>query len=605
MSNGIKAETIRKRIENVRAIMCEEAVDVYVICTGDYHLSEYAGDYFAERMFLSGFTGSAGTLVITADRAALFVDGRYFVQAAMQIEGTGIELMRMGCAGVPTLNTFCKEVLPFYGTIGLDGRTVGAAQGLELEQAANQKKGKLHYEFNAVERIWDSRPPFPSTPVYELCVGETRAEKLGRLRKEMQRAGADLHIIASLDDICWLFNLRASDVACNPVFMSYAVITSHKVALYTEESRFEPALKERLTAEGIKIKPYEQIYETAGQLHETTVLVDPKRVNLRMYMLLCECSACGVRLVEKENPTVLMKAVKNPAEIEQLKAVHIEDGLAVTRFIFWLKQAVRNGEKVTEYTAAEHLEGLRSRISDYIEPSFETISAYNENAAMMHYHAEKDTCAQLQAQGMLLVDSGGQYLRGTTDVTRTIALGTVTAQMKRHYTLALKGMLALSDARFLQGCTGFNLDILARQPLWNEGIDYRCGTGHGVGFLLNVHESPNGFRWHHQAGRNDLCELQPGMVTSNEPGVYMDGAYGIRIENEIVCVKDMENEYGTFLRFEPLTCVPVDLELVEDSLLQENDRERLNRYHQWVFKQLGPHMEGDQLEFLKTCTRPV
>lgn len=605
MSNVIKAETVRERIEKVRGMMREEAVDVYVICTGDYHLSEYAGDYFAERMYLSGFTGSAGTLVITADRAALFTDGRYFVQAAIQIEGTGIELMKMGCAGVPALEMYCEEALPFQGTIGLDGRTVGAAQGLELEQAAKRKKGTLHYEFNAAERIWSSRPPFPSASVYEFCVGETRAEKMERLRAEMRRMGADLHVIASLDDICWLFNLRGSDVACNPVFMSYAVITPQRAALYTQQGRFDTGLKERLSAEGIEIKPYEQIYETVARLHDAAVLVDPKRVNLKMYKLLCKRLEAGVHLVEEANPAVLMKAVKNPVEIEQLKAVHIEDGLAVTRFIYWLKQAVKNGEPVTECSAAEYLDGLRSRISDYIELSFETISAYNENAAMMHYHAEKETCSALQAQGMLLVDSGGQYLRGTTDVTRTVALGAVTEQMKRHYTLALKGMLALSDARFLQGCTGFNLDILARQPLWNEGIDYRCGTGHGVGFLLNVHEAPNGFRWRHQIGRNDLCELQPGMVTSNEPGVYIDGAYGIRIENEIVCVKDLENEYGTFLKFEPLTCVPVDLELVEDRLLQEIDRERLNRYHQWVYEQLEPHMQGVELEFLKTCTRPV
>lgn len=602
MPQIMESEIIRERIAQVRRIMHEEAVDVYVVSTGDYHLSEYAGGYFAERAFLSGFTGSAGTLVVTGEQAALFTDGRYFVQAEKQLEGTGIKLMRTGCAGVLSMEAYCESVLLPGGVLGLDGRTVSAEQGLALEQISKHKNGEIKFTFNAVERIWKDRPLFPSSQAYELCVGETRAEKLKRLRAKTKALGVRVHLIASLDDICWLFNVRGSDVACNPVFMAFAAVTENTAFLYTDSSRFSSELADRLLQDGVEIRPYEQIYELPKQLQKENVLVDLKRINLTLYQLL---KAQGVELVTMQNPTVLMKAVKNSEEIARLREVHIEDGLAVTRFMYWLKNAVKDGAAVTEVSAAGYLDGLRAQIHDFVEPSFDTISAYNENAAMMHYHAKPDCCACLKPQGMLLVDSGGQYLRGTTDVTRTFALGPTTAEMRKFYTLTLKGMLALSDARFLKGCTGYNLDILARQPLWNEGVDYRCGTGHGVGFLLNVHEAPNGFRWKHQIGINDLCVLEPGMVTSNEPGVYMEGQYGIRIENEIVCVKDADNEYGTFLRFETLTCVPVDLDLVDTDLLEAVDRERLNRYHKWVYEQLGPYMEGLERTFLKQCTRAV
>ncbi len=616
MPRFTQPEIIRNRISQVRDIMKNDSIDVYIIMTGDYHMSEYADAYFAEREYMSGFTGSAGTLVITKDEAALFTDGRYFGQAQEQINNTGIMLMKMGVSGFPTVNEYCIHKLPYKGRIGFDGRTVPALIGIELSYMVKSCEGSIDYSFNAVEKIWNDRPDFPCSKVYALddrFTGEELSDKLKRVRQVMAEYKADAHVISSLDDICWLFNIRGDDVECNPVIMSYALITEDEAVLYTDICRFDETLADEFNANGIQIKEYGSIYEDIRYINNhklsngecvNSILVDFKRINMNMYSDIPD----SVRIINKENPTVLMKAKKNIVEINNLKSVHIDDGLAVTRFMFWLKDKMKHfdeAEKITEVTAAEYLDNLRSRIHDYIELSFPTISAYKENAAMMHYAATKDNCALLYPEGALLVDSGGQYYRGTTDVTRTIGLGNVSDEFKKHFTLTLKGMLHLTNARFLKGCTGFNLDILAREPLWNEGIDYRCGTGHGIGYLLNVHESPNGFRWKHNPGHNDLCVIEEGMVTSNEPGVYIDGKYGIRIENEILCVRDYENEYGTFLKFETLTYVPIDIELIDVKYLDDRDIILLNNYHKRVYENLSPFMSDDELDMLKKYTAPV
>jgi len=594
---------IKKRIAAAREIMEQSGIDAYLVCTGDYHMSEYAGEYFGEREYLSGFTGSAGSLVITGNGAALFTDGRYFVQAEKELEGTDIELMRMGCAGVPDIIDYCADTVGCGGKLGMDGRTVSARMGTELSLALEKRNAKLDSSFNAVEKIWADRPKFPAGKAYELVVGEESGSKLKRVREAVRKAGADCHIIASLDDICWLFNIRGADVKCNPVVMSYALITAGEVRLYADKEKFDNELIEKLQLNGVKITPYNKIYEDCEMLYKEgvkTILIDAGRVNYALYKSIQQ-----LKVVKKTNPTVYMKAVKNAEEIANLKAVHIEDGLAVTRFMYWVKKQTADDEKTcTEAEAAEYLDSLRAEIKDYIELSFDTICAYGANAAMMHYHAKNDSSV-LRPEGMLLVDSGGQYLRGTTDVTRTFALGKVTEQMKRHYTLTLKGMLALADAHFLKGCSGYSLDVLARQYLWEEGIDYRCGTGHGVGYLLNVHEAPNSFRWKYLPGVGEWCGLEAGMVTSDEPGVYIDGEYGIRIENEILCVEDKTNEYGTFLKFEMLTCVPFDRELINIDLLENKDKERLNRYNQWVYNSLKDLLEGSELEFLKYETELI
>lgn len=605
-NNGSNNNTvISRRLEAVRGIMKEKGVDIYVVVTGDYHISEYAGDYFKEREFISGFSGSAGTAVITSDTAVLFTDGRYFVQAEKQLSGTEYKLMRMGSAGVPALNEYCRELLKEGMTIGFDGRCVQAGQGIEFKKMAEFNKAYCNYSFDAIEQIYNDRAEFPHSKAFYLDTmysGKTIKDKLIDVRCAMKDNMSDVHIIASLDDICWLFNIRGRDVHCNPVIMAYAAVYMDKTVLYTDIDRLDDCI-DKLIEAGVEVKPYNDIYEDIRSIAGHKVLIDKKRVNTRLYLYAKDNDK--IELVEKENPEVLLKAVKNDIEITNLKNVHIDDGLAVTRFIFWLKKAVKSGQTITEASAAEYLDNLRSGIKDYIELSFDTISAYADNAAMMHYQASKDNCSTLKQEGMLLVDSGGQYMRGTTDITRTIALGEVTDEMKKCYTLTLKGMLNLANTRFLHGCTGYNLDIMARAPLWNENIDYRCGTGHGVGYLLNVHEAPNGFRWKHIQGVNDLAVLTPGMVTSDEPGVYADGRFGIRIENEIIVTEDKENEYGRWLKFEMLTMVPVDLDLVDVQYLNYKDIEQLNNYHKQVYNVLSPYMKGEELEQLVYSTREL
>ena len=605
---------MKSRLVKVREKMKMENVDIFGVFTGDYHMSEYAGAYFADREYLSGFTGSAGTLVIRQEEAVLFTDGRYFVQAEKQLLGSGIKLMKMGCEGVPTLAEYIDRAMKTGETLGFDGRTCDTQTGLELKEIAQKKSGSLRADFTPVFEIWKDRPAFPMSEAYELeekYAGESRVDKINRVRVKLKEKNADFHVITSLDDICWLLNIRGTDVECNPVIMAYVMITENSVILYTHKERFSEQLQRKLNSDGVEIRPYDDVYKDIAELEECSLWIDVKRINYSLY----ESIPQSVKKIELENPSVLMKAIKNETELKNLRDIHVYDGLAVTRFMYWLKKTMRECGKtentkaaesgITEASAAEYLDGLRSEIKGYKDLSFETISAYNANAAMMHYHAEKDNCAKLKPSGMLLVDSGGQYLYGTTDVTRTFALGDVTPQMKKYFTLALKGMLKLTDAHFLKGCTGFNLDILAREPLWEQGIDYRCGTGHGIGYFLNVHESPNGFRWKHNPGKNDLCVICEGMVTSNEPGVYIEGEYGIRIENEIVCVKDYENEYGTFLKFETLTMVPIDLDLVDLEYLNNEDIKRLNSYHREVYEKLSPFMQGEELEFLKKYTRAV
>ena len=598
------AKVIAERLSKVRDIMKTECVDIYVVVTGDYHISEYAGDYFKEREFITGFTGSAGTAVITQNDARLFTDGRYFVQAEKQIEGTGFSLMRVGAPGVMNVTQYCESIIKDGMRIGFDGRTMPAEEGTEFTDICRKTGADCLYDFDAIERIYEDRAEFPHTKAFSLdeeYSGESIESKLTRIRKYMDNKNADVHIMATLDDICWTFNIRGRDVECNPVIMAYSVITKDNAYLYTDDDRFDDKTFAILEKAGVRIQPYDKLYDDIAGM-SGNVLIDKKRVNMRIYKEVI--SAGNAEVVLADNPAMLFKAVKNETEIKNLYSVHVDDGVAVTKFIFWLKKNVASGN-ITEAGAAEYLDNLRSNIKDYIELSFDTISAYNANAAMMHYHADETNAVVLKPEGMLLVDSGGQYLRGTTDITRTIALGPVTDKMKMYYTLTLKGMLSLANAKFLKGCNGYSLDILARAPLWNVGMDYRCGTGHGIGYLLNVHESPNGFRWKHNPGKNDLAIIEEGMVTSDEPGVYIEGEFCIRIENEIVCQKDFDNEYGTFLKFDMLTVVPIDLELVDINYLDTVDIERLNNYQERVYKTLEPYFDGEEKVMLREATRPV
>lgn len=634
---------IRDRLTAVRTLMEKDGVDAYIIYTGDYHMSEYASDYFSEREFLSGFTGSAGELVVLRDKAALFTDGRYFVQAELQIKGKGIELMRKGQEGVPDIYDYlCQDAKLQENAkpvLGFDARTIDAASGLKFEKVAKKLGGSLAPDFNPVARIWEDRPAFPASKIYEIETGKDRKQKLSDLRSELAKKLDEdyIHFISSLDDIAWLLNLRANDVECNPVFMSYLILSPKECRLYANLDSIDEKLSKKLEDDGVSLFAYDSFYGDINKVTSTYILanqpktydlslaIDAKRVNCKIYgmahaltkaaflsennepALRQALGKVNIKLECFENPTVLAKAIKNDYEIKNLIDLHVDDGLAVTRFIIWLKEKMADPDydkaPITEYDAALYLDALREKIDDYIELSFGTISAYGANAAQMHYAASKDDCAYLERRGMLLVDSGGQYLRGTSDVTRTIALGPVTPAMKKDYTLSLKGMLALADAVFLEGCSGYSLDILARGPLWKESTDYRCGTGHGVGYLLNVHESPNAFRYRYTPGLSEYCKLEPGMVTSDEPGVYRDGQYGIRIENMILCEKDGHNEYGQFLRFKTLTIVPLDEELIDRSLLNEDDILRLENYQKFVYDTLSARMsDGERKKLAKlTC----
>lgn len=584
--------------------MREAGVDVYLIPTSDFHESEYVGGHFKAREFMSGFTGSAGTLVVTQTQAGLWTDGRYFIQAEAQLKNSGIDLYKMGMKGVLSVEDFVAENIPEEGKLGLDGRVINSRLGINLEKRLKEKNASISYNRDIVDEIWEDRPALSCEPAFLLdiqYVGKSRKEKLEDLRKKLEEEKADVFILTCLDDIAWLFNIRGNDIPYNPVVLSYVIITKEKGYFFVNEGVLNTEIKEAFQADQIEIMPYDAIYDFVKKFSDTDViLLDKGKVN---YAIIRNLNS-DIKIIDKVNPTTLAKAVKNDVELENLRKSHLKDAVAVTKFMYWLKTKVGKQE-ITEITASDYLENLRREQEGFIELSFDTICAYQEHAAMMHYSASKETDVSLKPEGLLLVDSGGQYYEGTTDITRTFVLGSIEEEWKKHFTLVVKSMLNLANAKFLYGCTGLNLDILARGPLWNLGIDYRCGTGHGVGYLLNVHEAPNGFRWKHVPERNDQAILEAGMVTTDEPGVYIEGSHGIRIENELICKKAEENEYGQFMNFEMLTYVPIDLDGIDKRYLSSIDIEQLNRYHQMVYEKVSPYLNSEEREWLQSYTREI
>ena len=595
---------VKERIEKLRTLMKKEGIDVYIVPSNDFHGSEYVGDYFKCREYITGFTGSAGTAVITKTQALLWTDGRYFIQAAAELSGSGIRLMKSGQPQVPTIKRYLEKNMESGQVLGFDGRCLDYAYALELEHLLAAKGVSTVYEKDLIGEIWTDRPPLSCEAVKLLDVkycGVSRADKLLMIRRAMKRKGADLFILASLDDIAWLFNIRGNDVKYVPVVLSYAAVTEEKAIIYAQENAFCPEVVDILSKDGITLKPYNAIYEELKTITKnTTIFIDESQVNYALVKNMPE----DVSIVNGRNLTQLPKAIKNSIEVENERIAHIKDGVAVTRFIYWLKQKIGK-EKITELSAAEYLEHLREQGEHYMGPSFEPIVAYGANAAMCHYSPTKESDTQLLPEGLVLFDTGGQYLEGTTDITRTIALGPCTAEQKKHYTAVLRGHLNLAAAKFLHGVRGINLDCLARGPLWEMGLDYNHGTGHGVGYYLNVHEGPNSFRWKVNPEQFDSAVLEEGMITSNEPGFYLEGKYGIRIENMIVCVKAEENEYGQFMRFENLTMVPIDLETIDFSMLQQADKDRLNAYHRQVFETISPYLEEEEVKWLREATREI
>ena len=594
---------IQERLQKLRALMQERSIDAYMIPTSDFHESEYVGKHFKCREFMTGFTGSAGTAVITKDDAALWTDGRYFVQAAAQLEGSTVVLQKMGQEGTPSIKEYLLDKIPQGGTLAFDGRVVNTAEGEELEDALGVKDIAIACQEDLVGEIWEDRPVLPAEPVWVLDVkyaGKDAEDKIGDLRKKMEDCGATVHILTTLDDIVWLLNIRGNDVDCNPVVLSYLMATRESLYLYINEAVLDSSVTGYLKEKGVTIRPYDAIYSDVAKLHGETVMLEKSRTNFALTQLLDGTN----EIINIQNPTALMKAIKNPVEIENIRKAHIKDGVAMTKFIYWLKKNIGK-IPMDEISVADYLNSLRRGQEGNLGLSFPTISAYGANAAMCHYSATEESNAKLEARGFYLVDSGGQYYEGTTDITRTIALGELTDGEREHFTLTLISMLRLGNVRFLYGCRGLNLDYVAREPFWSRGLNFDHGTGHGVGYLLNVHERPNGIRWKMVPERQDNCVLEAGMVTSDEPGIYIEGSHGIRTENLMVCVKDEKNEYGQFMKFEFLTYVPIDLDAIDKSLMRPEDIEHLNQYHKAVYEKISPYLEEEEREWLKEATRAI
>ncbi len=595
---------IKERLAQLRQLMEKNQIQYYIIPTNDYHLSEYVGDYFRARKYMSGFTGSAGVLVVTPSDAGLWTDGRYYIQAERQLEGSTITLFRQGTEGVPTIEEWLEKNIQSGENIGFDGRVIPAASGILYEKIAGKQGGHVVYQQDLVDEIWTDRPQLSGEPAFALDVcytGRSTADKLAAVREAMREKGADLHVLTSLDDIAWLLNIRGNDVECNPVILSYVAVTLNAVYFFADEKKLNEEIKALFEENHVTVLPYNDIYTWLENISRTqTVMYNLGKINYAIYKSIDS----SVQTVNCENPTLLMKAIKNDVEINNLIKAHIKDGVAVTKFMYWLKNNVGK-IPMTEISASDYLENCRRAQDGFIELSFDTISAYKANAAMMHYSANAQSNAVLEPEGLLLVDSGGQYYEGTTDITRTFGLGPVSDEIKKHYTAVLRGMLNLANARFLHGCIGLNLDILARGPMWGMGIDYRCGTGHGVGYLLNVHEAPNGFRWKKVPERDDGCVLEAGMVTTDEPGIYEEGSHGIRIENELVCREGEKNEYGQFMYFETITYAPIDLDVIDTTYMTDVDLKRLNDYHQMVYEKISPYLDTEEREWLKVYTRPL
>ena len=594
------------RLLQLRALLKDRGISVYIVPTADDHESEYVGDYYKERAFLTGFSGSAGTAVVTMEDAVLFTDGRYFIQAERELAGSGFRLMKMGEPGVPDLKSYVKDVLPERGAVGFDGRTMNAADGEAFRKIAEEKGGRIRTDVDLVCEIWLDRPERSLSRIHilqENYTGESAQSKIARVREKMDELGASVHILSTLDDIAWLLNIRADDIPHVPVVLSFLMLTDKGCVLYTASQAVSEDVRSYLSAQGVSIAPYDDIYKIADMLGSRSVgkiLLNRRKVSYRIVSAVEKCN----EIVDRENPTLLMKAVKNETELENIRLAHVKDGLAMVRWLYWLKETVGR-EELTEITASDRLEEERRKLEGFVDLSFNTICAYRENAAMMHYSAKPETAAVLRPEHFLLVDSGGHYLEGSTDITRTIALGELTEREKFFFTTVLRCNLNLAAAKFLEGCNGQNLDILARGPLWEMGLDYKCGTGHGIGYLLNVHEAPNGFRWKTVAERNDSAPFVPGMVTTDEPGVYIEGELGVRIENELITKYAENNEYGQFMAFETVTLCPIDLDAVDETLLTAREKRLLNAYHEKVYQELSPYLSYEEQLWLRYQTREV
>lgn len=590
------------RIARIREMMAEHKIDAYVIPMADFHQSEYVGEHFKAIQYVTGFTGSYATVAITANDAGLWTDGRYFTQANTELSGSGVRLMKMFVDDTPGTIEWVASNIPEGGRLAFDGRVLSMGDGLAYEEALSSKGISIDYEQDLVSVVWENRPALSEKPAFyleEKYSGESTAHKLDRVREEMRKSGATVHIVASLDDIAWLLNIHGDDIDFFPLVLSYVIVREAGADLYVDERKLNEELRTVLSEANVTIHAYNDIYEDAKKIASTEVaLIDPMKMNYALYKSL------PCRVVEGANPSILMKAMKNATEIENIRNAELKDSIALTKFICWVKNNY-NKMEITELSASEKLTELRKEQEGYIRDSFEPLHAFGEHAAMMHYSPTPETDVVLKEGGMLLSDTGGGYYEGSTDITRTTILGSISPELKKYYTAVYRAMQHLSAANFLYGNHGWSLDVLARQPIWDLNLDFQCGTGHGFGYLGSIHEPPTGFRWYIVPSKNEHHQFEEGMCVTNEPGIYEEGEFGIRIENNLLTVKGEKNKYGQFMHFETLNFVPIDLDGIDAEELTRSEKKWLNDYHKQCFEKLAPFMREDELAWLKEYTREI
>jgi Xaa-Pro aminopeptidase len=590
---------VDSRVNSLRTLMRERGIDAFIIPSDDNHGSEYVSEYFRARQWISGFTGSAGTVVITLEEAHLWTDGRYFLQAAKEIEGTSFILEKLGEPGVKSHVEWLGDNLKSEATVSFNGKVFTVAALNSLKSLLTKKNINIKAEEDLFEKLWADRPGMPKGKmfIHELkYTGKSVNEKLSMVREEMKNEGITDFILASLDDIAWLLNLRGADVPCNPVFLSYLLMDDKNCTLYVDSEKLSEEIASYIQENNIIIKGYEEIVNDIAQLNgEAVVTYDPTKTNV----WIKDALNSNVNIVEKRNITTDLKARKNETELKNIENAMVKDGVAMVKFFNWLKKNIGETE-ITEITAADKLTQFRSEREGFVDISFSTISGYGPNGAIIHYNATKENHSKLEPRSLYLIDSGGQYLDGTTDITRTLALGELTEEEMTDYTLVLKGNIALSMAKFLYGIAGCNLDILARKPMWDRGINYNHGTGHGIGYLLNVHEGPQGIR-----KEVSTVALEEGMVMSNEPGIYRAGKHGVRLENLIAVTKDVDTEFGKFMKFDVLTYCPFEIDAIKEDLLAPEERQWLNNYHEVVYNKLGSYLNEEEKVWLRKATRAI
>lgn len=593
----------KHRLKKLRKLMKEEKIDAYLVLSSDFHNSEYVSGHFKCREFLTGFTGSAGSAAVLQEEAVLWTDGRYFLQAESELAGSGIELYREGEEGVEELEQYLVSHLPKGATLGVDGRTLSVERYRGIKKKLKQKQISIRLDCDLVGSIWKDRPQMPCEPVWGLelsYAGRSRKEKLADIRKQLEEK-ADMTFISALEDIAWVLNIRGNDVDCTPVALGFLAVDMERAVWFVQPKAVGDALREELLADGVLIKDYWEAYGFFCEKYKgKSVYLDFYKTNTMIY----KKAKRFMHVKKGRNLTMLPKATKNETEIRNVKKAHMKDAVACVKFIYWLKTHVLE-ERITEISAAEKLEGFRQGQEHYIGPSFHTIVGYAQHGAIVHYSATEQTNVALEPKNFVLVDSGGHYLEGTTDITRTIALGELAYEQKYHYTLVLKGHIRLAMAKFKYGCSGMNLDSIARQPLWEQELDFNHGTGHGVGYLLSVHEPPNSFRSRMTKSMEECEKLEPGMITSNEPGIYLTGEYGVRIENLMVSKQIGESCFGKFMGFDTLTLVPYERDAILKEELSEKEREWLNAYHEKVFRTIGPCLDEKERDWLKDVTEKL